>query len=199
MDEKKHRLLTSTPPEAAPSAASGAAPSKGPANPAPASARGADDPAPASAKGRKPMSKLGMGWRIAVTAVALIILTAGQFLNTNDFFPLGSLTQYATAKDLNGEVNSTCIAAQFPGEDEPRRLAFNTATVGIERGDVESQLQRVIDNPELLQTLADSYIRLHPGQPEPEKMILCRDTTQLSNGRSVGEPVTRTLAEWEVR
>lgn len=195
MDEKKHRLLTSTPPEAAPSAASGTAP----VNPAPASAREVDDPASASAKGRKPMSTLGMGWRIAVTAVALIILTAGQFLNTNDFFPLGSLTQYATAKDLNGEVNSTCIAAQFPGEDEPRRLAFNTATVGIERGDVESQLQRVIDNPELLQTLADSYIRLHPGQPEPEKMILCRDTTQLSNGRSVGEPVTRTLAEWEVR
>jgi len=145
------------------------------------------------------MSRIGMGWRIGATAIALVILTAGQFLNTNDFFPLGSLTQYATAKDLNGEVNSTCIAAQFPGEDEPTKLAFNIDTVGIERGDVESQLPRVIANPELLQTLADSYIRLHPGQPEPERMILCRTTTQLENGRSVGEPVTKVLAEWEVR
>ncbi|MCM1013873.1 MULTISPECIES: hypothetical protein [unclassified Brevibacterium] len=191
MDEKKRRLLTNTPPGSATEPADA---------PEPADATGpADAPEPATASARAPLSRIGTGWRIAVTAVALVILTAGQFLNTNDFFPLGSLTQYATAKDLNGEVNSTCIAARFPGEDEPTRLAFNTATVGIERGDVESQLQRVIDNPELLQTLADSYIRLHPGQPEPEEMILCRDTTQLDNGRSVGEPVTRTLATWEVQ
>jgi hypothetical protein len=38
------------------------------------------------------------------TAIALVILTCGQLLNTNDFFPLGSLTQYATAKDLDGTV-----------------------------------------------------------------------------------------------
>jgi hypothetical protein len=96
-------------------------------------------------------------------------------------------------------VNSTCIAAQFPGEDEPRQLAFNAATVGIERGDVESQLDRVIAHPELMQSLADSYVRLHPDEPKPEEMILCRTTTQLHNGHSVGEPTQTTLATWEVR
>ncbi|WP_166969899.1 hypothetical protein [Brevibacterium atlanticum] len=147
----------------------------------------------------RPLSKVGIGWRLAITALAFVILTCGQFLNTNDFFPLGSLTQYATAKDLNGTVGSTCIAAQFPGEDEPRRLGFNTATVGIERGDVESQLDRVIAHPELMQSMADSYVRLHPDEPKPETMILCRTTTQLKNGISVGEPEESTLATWEVR
>src|SRR5699024_2299690 len=120
-------------------------------------------------------------------------------LITNDFFPLGSLTQYATAKDLNGTVNSTCIAAQFPGEDEPRRLGVNTATVGIERSDVESQLDRVTAHPVLLQSLADFDVRLHPDEPELEEMILCRTTTQLKNGLSVGEPELTELATWEVR
>ena len=179
MEDKKRRLL---------------------ARQAPASAPPASAPDRQKAPTRvRPLSRLSVGWRIGATAIALVILTCGQLLNTNDFFPLGSLTQYATAKDLNGTVNSTCIAAQFPGEDEPRRLGFNTATVGIERGDVESQLDRVIAHPELLQSLADSYVRLHPDEPEPEEMILCRTTTQLKNGLSVGEPELTELATWEVR
>ncbi|MGO3064807.1 MAG: hypothetical protein ACTIIT_02160 [Brevibacterium linens] len=194
MEEKKRRLLTSQDPAAqrpdpAASSASGES----------ATAVAAPTGSPKPATRVKPLSKVSIGWRIVVPAIAFVILTCGQFLNTNDFFPLGSLTQYATAKDLNGTVNSTCLEAQFPGEDEPRRLGFNTATVGIERGDVESQLDRVIAHPELLQSMADSYIRLHPDEPKPETMILCRTTTQLQDGLAVGEPEQTTLATWEVR
>ena len=203
MEEKKRRLLTSQDPAAqGPDSAASSASRTG----APGSDKsGSDDPGtgpttrPKPATRVKPLSKVSIGWRIVVPAIAFVILTCGQFLNTNDFFPLGSLTQYATAKDLNGTVNSTCIEAQFPGEDEPRRLGFNAATVGIERGDVESQLDRVIAHPELLQSMADSYIRLHPDEPKPETMVLCRTTTQLKNGLAVGEPEQTTLATWEVR
>lgn len=203
MEEKKRRLLTSQDPAA-----------QGP-DPAPSSASRTGEPGSDQSASDRPgtgpsarsklstpvkaLSKVSIGWRIVVPAIAFVILTCGQFLNTNDFFPLGSLTQYATAKDLNGTVNSTCIEAQFPGEDEPRRLGFNAATVGIERGDVESQLDRVIAHPELLQSMADSYIRLHPDEPKPETMVLCRTTTQLKNGLAVGEPEQTTLAKWEVR
>lgn len=204
MEEKKHRLLSRTDPTAGPDseAADGhgrtadTEAADGNARTADTGAESKKRPKPAR---RTPMSRVSVGWRIGATAVAFVILTCGQFLNTNDFFPLGSLTQYATAKDLNGTVNSTCIAAEFPGEDEPRRLGFNTATVGIERGDIESQIDRVVTHPELLQTLADSYVRLHPDEPKPETMILCRTVTQLENGRSVGEPEIKTLATWEVQ
>lgn len=191
MAKPRRRLLSTTPPPAEvtdPGARAG-----DPVARSVAESRGA------GAVASRRMGRWSIGWRIGASVIALGILTAGQFLGTNDFFPLGSLTQYATAKDLNGSVRSTCIAAQFPGEDEPRRLAFNTATVGIERGDIESQLQRVIDHPELLQTLADSYIRLHPDEPRPERMILCRTVTQLRDGLPVGEPEELILASWEVR
>ncbi|TGD13814.1 hypothetical protein [Brevibacterium sp. S111] len=192
MDEKKRRLLARQDP-----AAEGSTAGRSVGGRAHSENTGAGSPKPPTRV--KPLSKLGIGWRVVVPAAALVVLTCGQFLNTNDFFPLGSLTQYATAKDLNGTVGSTCIAAQFPGEDEPRRLGFNAATVGIERGDVESQLDRVIAHPELMQSMADSYVRLHPLEPKPETMILCRTTTQLKNGLSVGEPEETTLATWEVR
>ncbi|WP_426936686.1 hypothetical protein ACQE2J_16610 [Brevibacterium sp. LE-L] len=192
MDEKKRRLLTRQDPAAERSTAGRSVGGR-----TLSESSGAGSPKPPTRV--KPLSKLGIGWRVIVPAAALVVLTCGQILNTNDFFPLGSLTQYATAKDLNGTVNSTCIEAQFPGEDEPRRLGFNAATVGIERGDVESQLDRVIAHPELMQSMADSYVRLHPLEPKPETMILCRTTTQLKNGLSVGEPEETTLATWEVR
>ena len=200
MEEKKRRLLTSQDPAAADPAAASAVDDTGES-----AVDGTGESAPPgsrSAKGPtrvKPLSKVSVAWRIVIPAVAFVILTCGQFLNTNDFFPLGSLTQYATAKDLNGTVNSTCIEAQFPDEEEPRRLGFNAATVGIERGDVESQLDRVIAHPELMQSMADSYARLHPNEPKPETMILCRTTTQLQNGLAIGEPEQTTLATWEVR
>ncbi len=194
MEEKKRRLLTSQDP-----AAAGADSASDDSSRHAASGTSAGSRSTQATASAKPLSKISIGWRIVIPAIAFVILTCGQILNTNDFFPLGSLTQYATAKDLNGTVNSTCIEAQFPGEDEPRRLGFNTATVGIERGDVESQLDRVIAHPELMQSMADSYIRLHPDEPKPETMILCRTTTQLKNGLAVGEPEKTTLAEWEVR
>lgn len=195
MEPEKRRLLTNKPPTTQQDATAGTAAD------GEVSASGGTTSANEGSQvlATRPTSRLSVSWRVGVTLVALVILTCGQFLNTNDFFPLGSLTQYATAKDLNGTVNSTCIRAQFPGEEKSQKLAFNAATVGIERGDVEAQLQRVIDNPELLQPLAESYVRLHPGEPEPEKIILCRTTTQLENGIRVGDPKLTTLASWEVK
>lgn len=146
-----------------------------------------------------PLGPWAIGWRIIAPVAALAVLTTGQFLKTNDYFPLGSLSQYSTARDLNGQVKTAYLLARFPGSDENVNLSLNLRVVGIERGDVESQLGNIIADPSMLQTIADGYARLHPGEPQPTHLTLCRSITQLKNGVETGEPEHIVLAEWQVR
>lgn len=146
-----------------------------------------------------PLGPWAIGWRIAAPAAALAVLTTGQFLMTNDYFPLGSLSQYSTARDLDGQVKTAYVLARFPGSDRGVKLSLNLNNVGIERGDVESQLGNIIDDPSMLQTIADGYARLHPGEPQPTHLTLCRSIKQLKNGVETGEEQKVVLAEWEVQ
>src|SRR5699024_8665783 len=104
MEDKKRRLLARQDPASAPPAS-------------------APDRQKAPTRVR-PLSRLSVGWRIGATGSALVILTCGQLLHARVIFPLGSGARCAPAKGLTGTVNSSCIAAPFPGDDEARRLGF---------------------------------------------------------------------------
>lgn len=128
-----------------------------------------------------------------------MVLIAAQVVDTDDYFPLGSLSQYGAPKDLNGVVRSVYLEAQYPGEDDPRVLGLSHASTGVARGEIEGQLGRFVDDPALLQSIADAYARLRPEQPQPEVLYLRRSVHQLEDGHVVGDPEILTLAEWTVR
>jgi hypothetical protein len=165
MEDKKRRLLARQDPASAP---------------------------PASAADRqkaptrvKPLSRLSVGWRIGVTAIALVILTCGQLLNTNDFFPLGSLTQYATAKDLNGTVELHVHRRPVPrrGRAAPPRVQHRHRRHRTRRRRVPARPRH---RPPRTAAVAGRLLRAPaPGRTDsPRTMILCRTTTQLKNGLS---------------
>lgn len=145
------------------------------------------------------LSRWGLTWRLLATAAALGVLTAGQLVDTDDYFPLGSLSQYGAPKDLNGTVRSVYLEAQFEGESEIRGMGLSHASTGVARGEIEGQLGRFVDDPSLLQSLADAHERLRPDRAQPEVLYLRRSVTQLQDGEAVGEPEILTLATWEVQ
>jgi len=148
-----------------------------------------------------PVRRLGRGgvaWRVGATAVVLAVLVAGQVNDTDDYFPLGSLSQYGAPKDLNGTVRSVYLEGLLPGETEPVVIGLSHASTGVARGEIEGQLGRFVDDPALLQSLADAYAQLRPERPQPEVLYLRRSVVQLQDGHAVGEPEILTLATWEV-
>lgn len=144
------------------------------------------------------VSRLGISWRLTLTALALAVLTLGQLHDTNDYFPLGSLSQYATPRDMDGTVGSTYVVADTVRGDRVR-VPLNPEGVGVGRADIEAQLGRIVDDPSLLQALANAWAELHPEADQYARLTVMRDTYQLVDGRQDGEPSTEVLTTWEVQ
>ncbi|QDB78384.1 hypothetical protein FE251_02580 [Georgenia wutianyii] len=142
------------------------------------------------------LSAAGLAARMVGTVAALGVLAYGQVADTNDLFPLGTLSQFATARDLDGTVRSTYLLADTAGE-QGRRIAMNEQTIGVARAEVEGQLQRIIDRPELMQSLVDAYAALQPGREPIETLYLMRSIQQLAGGYVVGEPEQVELLRWD--
>jgi len=144
------------------------------------------------------LSRAGLVARVVATFAALGVLAYGQVADTNDLFPLGTLSQFATARDLNGTVRSTYLLADT-ADGESRRIAMNKQTIGVARAEVEGQLERILDRPELMQALVDGYAALKPDEPAIETLYLMRSVQQLEDGYVVGEPEQIELLRWTAR
>jgi hypothetical protein len=143
------------------------------------------------------LSAISVAWRLIVVVVCLVVLTFAQLTDTDDFFPLSRLSQYALAPGRDGVVKSTYILADNT-EGEQVRVPLNATGVGIGRAEVEGQLGRIIDNPSLLQAIANAWAQLHPDQPQYERLYLKRDVYPLVDGKPAGDRETIELVVWEV-
>jgi hypothetical protein len=144
------------------------------------------------------LTKVGRTWRLAAFAAFLALLATGTYSNTDDSFPFGPMAQYSTSPDLDAEINSAYVLADTT-EGDRVRVPLNATGTGIGRAEVEGQLGRIIENPELLQAIANAYAKLHPERPQYTRLYLMQDTTDLEDGKAEGPRVTRLLAQWEVR
>lgn len=147
---------------------------------------------------RRRLGPLGVTWRLVAVAVALTLLVIGQVDDTNDLFPFGSLSQYASARDPNGTVRSHYVLADTADGDQVR-VPLNPTGVGVGRAEIENQLGRILADPSLLDALADAHSGLHPEQSPYTELYLMRDTRQLADGRPTDGVLTEELATWTVR
>jgi hypothetical protein len=144
------------------------------------------------------MGRVGIAVRLAATAAVLSVLAVGQLTDSNDLFPFGALSQYATPRDMDGTVRSTFLLVETINGDE-RRLPITPSDVGVSRAEVESQVSRIRSDPSLLQPLANAYEKLRPDADRFAVMHLMRETFQLVDGVRQGEPETEELARWAVQ
>ncbi len=142
--------------------------------------------------------RLGGGsvlWRVTVMLALAVVLLAGQLERTNEYFPFGTLEQYAQAEDPDGHVRSTCLLGERDGRVV--EIGFGRRSVGIERADVENHLTAMKADPSLLAPLAEHYDREHPGHGPLTALIVCQRVTTLRHGAPVGSPETVEIVRWE--
>lgn len=143
------------------------------------------------------LGRAALAWRLVAVVLALTVLTVGQVTDDNDLFPLGSLSQYATARDPNGTVASAYVLADTTAGTTVK-VPLTPTGVGVGRAEIENQLPRIVAEPRLLQALADAHAGLHPDEPRYTRLVLYRTVSQLRDGRATGEVTETELTRWDV-
>lgn len=156
---------------------------------------GGGEPAAVPSVRLSPVAKVS---RLVAAALCLAVLIAAAVVDTDDYFPLGRLSQYATAQDRDGTVRSVYILADTTAGGRVR-VPLNPTGVGIGRAEIEGQLGRVIDDRSLLQAIANAWEALHPDQPQYRTLYLMRDTYHLVAGSPSGRRATEELTRWQVQ
>lgn len=166
--------------------------------------------------GTRTLSRAGTLTRGIATVAVLVVLGVGQWRDTNDLFPFGSLSQYATARSMDGTVRSVFLQADTvdtagpdntagpddPGSTNPEdriTVPLDQQVVGVGRAEVEGQLALIVEDPSLLQGLAESYSELHPDRPPLRRLYLMRSQRQLQDGIAVGTATVEELVTWTVQ
>ncbi len=152
---------------------------------------GTDGPDPG---GIERVPRRGRVLRLVVVAVVLGLLAWGSWKADDDAFPVGPFVMFAFTTPPDGEVRSAAVeAVDVRGHREP--VVLEPEVVGLRRAEMEGQIPRVIEHPDLLGALADAHAQLQPDAPAWTQVDLVEHRVQLRDGRAVGES-TVVLASW---
>lgn len=144
------------------------------------------------------LSTLQRSWRVILVGIGLIILSIAQIISTNDWFPLGSLSQYSYARPLDSPTKAVRIRALTEAGND-RGVSLSKGGIGIERAEIEGQVQRIIDNPQMLEGIARAYSERNPENPAFVELRMERVIRYVEDGKPTGEEDIEVLTTWTVQ
>jgi hypothetical protein len=142
--------------------------------------RSAADPVGADAG---TLARNGRAARLAASAVVLALLLGGTLFGDDSEFPFGPFRMYSTRADPDQPVVSTSVVGVTADGDELRMSGGET---GLRRAEFEGQLPRLVEQPELLGLLADTYAEAHPDAEELVAVRIVQRRYELQDGRRTG-------------
>jgi hypothetical protein len=151
-------------------------------------------PAPAHPQALR-LTAAGRRWRLTATSLVLALMLAGTVWGDDDEFPFGPFRMYSTRADPNAPVISTRVVGVTAAGEEVR---LSGGEVGLRRAEFEGQLDRIVDHPELLGLLADSFADSHPSAPELDAVQVVQRRFELADGVQTGTFSDRVLVEYEL-
>ena len=131
--------------------------------------------------------------RTAVTAVLAGLLLAGTFVGDDDDFPFGPFKMYAGRHDPNAQVVSTRVEAV---DVAGRVLVVDERSTGMKRAEIEGQVGRLRDDPQLLEALSRAHDALQPQEPPYAEVRVVEQSFLLRDSEPTGEAVERVVARW---
>jgi hypothetical protein len=128
----------------------------------------------------------GRALRITISMVVLALVTATTFWGGDDFFPFAPFKMYSFSKELDGWAGSTRVEAV---NEEGERFSLTEAATGFRRAEVEGQKSRFIEDPSLLEYIAQAYENTNPDKPEIVTVEIIERQYRLEDGHQTGEVV----------
>ena len=139
------------------------------------------------------LSAAGRRVRAAAFAAGLGLLVAGTAWGQDDHFPFGPFRMYATADDPDGRVLSTYLRAVDADGAVVERVG--ESDIGLRRAEYEGQLSRIVEEPEILADVADTFSRRHPDRAPWVEVSVVQTAHSLVDGVPTGRR-TEVLATW---
>ena len=134
----------------------------------------------------------GRAARLAATYAVLVALFAGTFWGDDDHFPVGPFRMYSISNKVDGEIATVSFVATT---GSGRTVEVRPERFGLRPAEIEGQLPRLVENPESLEGLVDSYERLNEDGEDIVVLRLIHEVHLLENGRPV-DMERRVLASW---
>lgn len=143
----------------------------------------------------RPTRRWSLVWRVAVALLGIGLLLNGSLRESDDVWPFGPLSQYAFSPSDNDTIVITRVEGRLT---DGRRidLALRPGVSGIGRAEVEARIPQITADPSLLHSVAEGWMRNHPGQ-QLVQVWLVQDQTRLVAGRK-GPTELVELATWTV-
>lgn len=139
------------------------------------------------------LSTTGRHVRLALTLLLVVLTLAGTFVGQDDDFPFGPFRMYSTRDDPNGTVVSTRVEAV---DGSGRVRTVDESSTGLKRAEVEGQVGRFRDDPDLLAALSRAHDRLRPAEPAFVEVRVVERVYELRDSRPTGEQSERVVARW---
>ena len=124
--------------------------------------------------------------RITITMVVLALVTATTFWGGDDFFPFAPFKMYSFSKELDGWAGSTRVEVV---NAEGERFSLTEDATGFRRAEVEGQKSRFVEDPSLLEHIAEAYEDTNPDKPEIVTIEIIERRYKLEDGHQTGEVV----------
>ena len=131
--------------------------------------------------------------RLTAVSIGIVLLLAGTVWGDDDHFPFGPFRMYSIANELDGEVSTVTFVATTATRE---RLEIAPDAFGLRPAEIEGQLPRLIEDPEALGRLIDTYARLNDGAEDIIVLRLVEETSVLEDGRPVRSE-SSVLVSWE--
>ncbi|MEV4709379.1 hypothetical protein [Actinoplanes sp. NPDC049316] len=139
------------------------------------------------------LSARGRAVRVAVTAVAAVLLLAGTFWGQDDDFPFGPFRMYSTAPDPDADAPDTRVEGV---DTTGRTIVLTEANSGLRRAEIEGQQQAYVDDPGRLRQIAVAYAEKSPGAARLTTVRIVIRWEGIEDSRPTGESRDEVVATW---
>jgi hypothetical protein len=139
------------------------------------------------------LSPAGLIGRVVATVLGAVLLLAGTVLGSDDDFPFGPFRMFAGVNNPNEDAPDTRVEGV---DGAGRRLVLGEKTTGIRRAEIEGNLLRYTEQPELLVEVAEAYRQRHPHDPPVVEVRLIVRWHQIRSSRPTGRYHDATVAVW---